>query len=189
MYVCICTCTCVSVCVHAAFYITYFTENMKLVKAVLCAGLYPNVANITPGKRFISPPSLSPSLLIMSSYSTYLIPILLLSFQLFSSTSYFYPPLPSHSYSTLLLLLLVLLLLFPSHSYPPPLPPPPPPPPPLSLIPILFLLIPILTFRTAKLYTQQDGKVKFHPKSVNYGVPSFSSKFLIYHTKVIMSIL
>ena len=175
MYVCICTCTCVSLCVHAAFYITYFTENMKLVKAVLCAGLYPNVANITPGKRFISPPSLSPSLLIMSSYSTYLIPILLLSFQLFSSTSYFYPPLPSHSYSTLLLLLLVLLLLFPSHSYPPPSPP--------------LSLIPILTFRTAKLYTQQDGKVKFHPKSVNYGVPSFSSKFLIYHTKVIMSIL
>ena len=76
---------------------------MKLIKAVLCAGLYPNVAKITPGKRY-----------------------LYLSFSVFLSSS----------------------------------------------------------LRAAKLFTQQDGKVKFHPKSVNYEVPDFKSRFLIYHTKV-----
>ena len=37
--------------------------------------------------------------------------------------------------------------------------------------------------RPPKLITQ-DGKVKFHPKSVNCDETSFESKFLIYHTKV-----
>ena len=41
-----------------------------------------------------------------------------------------------------------------------------------------------LYFRVAKLYTQQDGKVKFHPKSVNSEQGNFKSQFLIYHTKV-----
>ena len=134
MYVCICTCTCVSVCVHAAFYITYFTENMKLVKAVLCAGLYPNVANITPGKRFISPLSFSPyyvlllylphsyppppSFLSSSSHSnsfplphtSILLLFPLIPIQLSSSSSSF----PLIPILLLFLLLLLLLLLFPS---------------------------------------------------------------------------
>jgi ATP-dependent RNA helicase DHX36 len=38
--------------------------------------------------------------------------------------------------------------------------------------------------RTAKLYTNQDGKVAFHPKSVNYEQPQFKSQFLIYFTKM-----
>ena len=36
---------------HSCLY-SLATGNLKLVKAVLCAGLYPNVAKIVPGKRY-----------------------------------------------------------------------------------------------------------------------------------------
>ena len=35
-----------------------------------------------------------------------------------------------------------------------------------------------------RLYTQEDGKVAFHPKSVNSKEDRFPAKFLIYNTKV-----
>ena len=37
---------------------------------------------------------------------------------------------------------------------------------------------------TPKLWTEKDGKVKFHPKSVNCEEVHFDNKFMIYHTKV-----
>ena len=47
-----------------------------------------------------------------------------------------------------------------------------------------YHLLLLFLHRSSKLFTQTDGKVAFHPKSVNYEVPFFSSQFLIYHTKV-----
>ena len=35
-----------------------------------------------------------------------------------------------------------------------------------------------------RLYTREDGKVAFHPKSVNAKEERFPAKFLIYNTKV-----
>ena len=35
-----------------------------------------------------------------------------------------------------------------------------------------------------RLYTREDGKVAFHPKSVNSKESRFPAKFLIYNTKV-----
>lgn len=40
------------------------------------------------------------------------------------------------------------------------------------------------TCRPPKLFTKTDGKVSFHPKSVNSDETTFRSKFLIYYTKV-----
>ena len=40
------------------------------------------------------------------------------------------------------------------------------------------------TRRPPKLFTKTDGKVSFHPKSVNSDETTFRSKFLIYYTKV-----
>ena len=48
---------------------------------------------------------------------------------------------------------------------------------------VSFLHWTISYHRPPKLITQ-DGRVKFHPKSVNSDETSFESKFLIYHTKV-----
>jgi ATP-dependent RNA helicase DHX36 len=41
----------------------------------------------------------------------------------------------------------------------------------------------IILCSAPKLFTK-DGKVKFHPKSVNCDETDFNGKYLIYHTKV-----
>ena len=35
-----------------------------------------------------------------------------------------------------------------------------------------------------RVYTQEDGKVEFHPKSVNCKESRFTGKFLVYNTKI-----
>ena len=86
------------------------SENVKLVKAVLCSGLYPNVIKVEQK----NPDKLVPS---------------------------------------------------------------------CSLVTEFVYLTVVSTCRPPKLLTK-DGRVNFHPKSVNSDEKYFESKFLIYHTKV-----
>ena len=42
----------------------------------------------------------------------------------------------------------------------------------------------VYSSRPPKFYTENDGRVYMHPKSVNYDVVDFSSKHVIYYIKV-----
>lgn len=48
----------------------------------------------------------------------------------------------------------------------------------------LLLCTPPPPFRRVKVYTQHDGKVSIHPKSVNAEEREFNYKWLIYHLKM-----
>ena len=50
----------------------------------------------------------------------------------------------------------------------------------LVIIPSVFVFI--LSY--PELWTKKDGRVKFHPKSVNSEENLFANKFMIYHQKM-----